>query len=72
MDVNRTSRVAIVGLFLAMMPLVCFAQERRPSYDPTGHAQSSKPKDGFVDLSIHPVLLRFNKFSYLILNTIPS
>jgi len=55
MDVNRTSRVVVVGLVLAMMPLVCFAQERRPSYDPTGHAQSSKPKDGFVDFALKSI-----------------
>jgi len=55
MDVNRTSRVAIAGLCLAMLPLVCFAQERRPSYDPTGQAQSSKPKDGFVDFALKSI-----------------
>ena len=55
MDVNRTSRVAIAGLCLAMLPLVCFAQERRPSYDPTGQAHSSKPKDGFVDFALKSI-----------------
>jgi hypothetical protein len=55
MDVNRTSRIAIAGLCLAMLPLLCFAQERRPSYDPTGHAQSSKPKDGFVDFALKSI-----------------
>ena len=55
MDVNRTSRVAIAGLCLAMLPLLCFAQERRPTYDPTGHAQSSKPKDGFVDFALKSI-----------------
>jgi hypothetical protein len=55
MDVNRTSRVALAGLFLAISPLLCFAQERRPSYDPTGHAQSSKPKDGFVDFALKSI-----------------
>jgi hypothetical protein len=55
MDVNRTFRVAIAGLCLAMLPLLCFAQERRPSYDPTGHAQSSKPKDGFVDFTLKSI-----------------
>ena len=55
MDVNRTFRIAIVGLFLAMLPLVCFAQERRPSYDPTGQAHSSKPKDGFVDFALKSI-----------------
>ena len=55
MDVNRTFRIAIVGLFLAMLPLACFAQERRPSYDPTGQAHSSKPKDGFVDFALKSI-----------------
>jgi hypothetical protein len=55
MDVNRTFRIAIVGLFLAMLPLVCFAQERHPSYDPTGQAHSSKPKDGFVDFALKSI-----------------
>src|SRR5208337_1281381 len=55
MDVNRTFRIAVVGLVLAMMPLVCFAQERRPSYDPTGQAQSSKAKDGFVDFALKSI-----------------
>ena len=32
MDVSPPSRIVVVGLVLAMMPLVCFAQERRPSY----------------------------------------
>ena len=55
MDVSRTSRIVVAGLFLAMLPLVCFAQERRPSYDPTGQAQSSKPKDGFVDFALKSI-----------------
>jgi len=55
MDVKRTFRIAIVGLFLAMLPLVCFAQERRPSYDPTGQAHSLKPKDGFVDFALKSI-----------------
>ena len=55
MDVSPASRIVVVGLVLAMMPLVCFAQERRPSYDPTGHAQSSKAKDGFVDFALKSI-----------------
>lgn len=55
MDVNRTFRVAMAGLCLAVLPLVCFAQQRRPSYDPTGQAQSSKPKDGFVDFALKSI-----------------
>ena len=50
MDVNRTSRIAV--LFLTMLPLVCFAQERRPAGDPIGQAPASKPKDGFVDFEL--------------------
>ena len=52
MDVSRTFRIAVAGLFLAMPPLVCFAQMRRPADDPAGQAQSSKPKDGFVDFAL--------------------
>jgi hypothetical protein len=52
---NRTSRTALVGLFLAMLPLVCFAQERRPAGDPPGQAPSSKPKDGFVDFALRSI-----------------
>jgi hypothetical protein len=55
MDVNRTSRVAIAGLFLAMLPFLCFAQGRRPTDDPAGQAQSSKPKDGFVDFALKSI-----------------
>ena len=55
MDVNRTSRIAVVGLFLAMLPLVCFAQERRPAGDPAGQAPSSKPKDGLVDFALKSI-----------------
>jgi hypothetical protein len=52
MDVSRTFRIAAAGLFLAMLPLVCFAQGRRPAEDPAGQAQSSKPKDGFADFAL--------------------
>ena len=54
MHMNRTSRTAVVGLFLAMLPLVCFAQKRRPAGDPPGQA-SSKPKDGFVDFALRSI-----------------
>ena len=52
MDVNRTSRTAVVGLFLAMLPLVCVAQERRPAGDPAGQVPPSKSKAGFVDFAL--------------------
>jgi hypothetical protein len=52
MDVNRTSRVVVAGLFLAMLPFVCFAQARPSGYDPAAQAQSPKPKDGFVDFAL--------------------
>ncbi|HYM75708.1 MAG TPA: hypothetical protein VE377_06990 [Candidatus Dormibacteraeota bacterium] len=49
---NRTSRVVVAGLFLAMLPLLCFAQARPSGYDPAAEAQSPKPKDGFVDFAL--------------------
>ena len=52
MDVSRTSRIAVAGLFLAMLPSLCFAQARRSANDPAGQAPSSKPKDGFVDFAL--------------------
>jgi hypothetical protein len=52
MDVSRPSRVVVAGLFLAMLPFFCFAQERRPTYDPAGQGQPSKQKDGFVDFAL--------------------
>jgi hypothetical protein len=55
MDVSRTFRIAVAGLFLAMLPLVCFAQERRPAGDPAGQAPSPKPKDGFVDFALKSI-----------------
>ena len=55
MDVSRTSRIAVAGLFLAMLPLVCFAQVRRPTHDAAGQAQPSKPKDGFVDFTLKSI-----------------
>ena len=55
MNVSRTFRIAVVGLFLAMLPLVCFAQERRPAGDPAGQAPSSKPKDGLVDFALKSI-----------------
>jgi hypothetical protein len=55
MDVSRTSRIAVAGLFLAMLPLLCFAQARRSGYDPSGQPQSSRQKDGFVDFALQRI-----------------
>jgi hypothetical protein len=55
MDVSRPSRVVVAALFLAMLPLACLAQERRPAGDPAGQAPSSKPKDGFVDFTLKSI-----------------
>ena len=52
MDVNRPSRIVAAGLFLAMLPSLCFAQARPSGYDPAGQAQSPKQKDGFVDFAL--------------------
>jgi hypothetical protein len=52
MDVSRQSRVVVAGLFLAMLPSLCFAQARPSGYDPAGQAQSPKQKDGFVDFAL--------------------
>ena len=52
MDVSRPSRIVVAGFFLAMLPLLCFAQARPSSYDPAARAQSPRPKDGFVDFAL--------------------
>ncbi len=52
MDVSRPSRIVVAGFFLAMLPLLCFAQERRSGYDPAAHTRSPRPKDGFVDFAL--------------------
>ena len=52
MDVNRTSRVVVAGLFLAMLPWLCFAQARPSGYDPAAQARSPRQKDGFVDFAL--------------------
>src|SRR5260370_32520639 len=52
MDVSRPSRIVVAGLFLAMLPLLCFAQARRSGYDPAVQPQSSKQKDSFVDFAL--------------------
>lgn len=52
MDVSRPSRIVVAGLFMAMLPLLCFAQARRSGYDPAVQAQSPRQKDGFVDFAL--------------------
>ena len=52
MDVSRPSRIVVAGLFLAMLPSLCFAQARRSGYDPAAQAQSPWQKDGFVDFAL--------------------
>jgi hypothetical protein len=52
MDVSRPSRIVVAGLFLAMLPSLCFAQARRSGHDPAAQAQSPRPKDGFVDFAL--------------------
>jgi hypothetical protein len=52
MNVNRTSRIAVAGLILAMVSAVSSAQGNRPSYDPLTQQRSSKQKDGFVDSTL--------------------
>ena len=52
MDVSRPSRVVVAGLFLAMLPSLCFAQARPSGYDPAAQAQSPRQKDGFVDFAL--------------------
>ncbi len=52
MDVSRPSRIVVAGLFLAMLPSLCFAQARPSGYDPAAQAQSPRQKDGFVDFAL--------------------
>ena len=52
MDVSRPSRIVVAGLFLAMLPSLCFAQARRSGYDPAAQAQSPRQKDGFVHFAL--------------------
>jgi hypothetical protein len=52
MDVSRPSRMVVAGLFLAMLPSLCFAQARPSGYDPADQAQSRRQKDGFVDFAL--------------------
>ena len=52
MNVSRPSRIVVAGLYLAMLPSLCFAQARRSGYDPAAQAQSPRQKDGFVDFAL--------------------
>jgi hypothetical protein len=55
MDVNRPFRMVVAGLFLAMLPLLCFAQARPSGYDPATQEQPPKQKDGFVDFALKSI-----------------
>jgi hypothetical protein len=52
MDVSRPYRIVVAGLFLAMLPSLCFAQARPSGYDPAAQAPPPKQKDGFVDFAL--------------------
>lgn len=52
MDLNRTSRIAVAGLFLALVSPLLSAQANRSSYDPMTQQRSSKQNDGFVDSTL--------------------
>ena len=52
MNVNRTFRIAVAGLFLALMSPLSSAQGNRQSYDPLPQQRSSMQKDGFVDSTL--------------------
>jgi len=52
MNVNRTSRIAVAGLFLAMVSPLSSGQGNRSSYDPLTQQRSSNQKDGFVDSTL--------------------
>ncbi len=55
MDVSRPFRIVVAGLFLAMLPLLCFAQARPSGYDPAAQEQPRKQKDGFVDFALKSI-----------------
>lgn len=52
MNVNRTFRIAVAGLFLASVPPPSSAQVNRSSYDPLTQQRSTKQKDDFVDSTL--------------------
>jgi hypothetical protein len=47
--------MVVAGLFLAMLPWLCFAQARRSGYDPSSQPQSSRQKTGFVDFALKSI-----------------
>jgi hypothetical protein len=55
MDVSRPYRIVVAGLFLAMLPSLCFAQARPSGYDPAAQEQPPKQKDGFVDFALKSI-----------------
>jgi hypothetical protein len=52
MDVSRSARIVVAGLFLAMLSLFCLAQAQRSGYDPAAQTQPPKQEDGFVDFAL--------------------
>ena len=52
MNVNRTFRIVVAGLFLSMAFAVCVAQSKNSSYDPLIRPRSTQQKDGFVDSTL--------------------
>ena len=52
MNVNRTFRIVVAGLFLSMVSAVCVAQAKNSSYDPLPQRRSPTQKDGFVDSTL--------------------
>ena len=51
MNLNRTSRIAIGGLFLSMVSSICVAQGNNSTYDPSPQ-RPAKHKDGFIDSTL--------------------
>jgi hypothetical protein len=52
MDVSRPYRIVVAGLFLAMLPSLCFAQARPSGYDPVAQAHRPRQEDGFVNFAL--------------------
>jgi hypothetical protein len=55
MNVNRTSRIVVTGLFLVMVSPVSSTQGNRTSYAPMSQQHSSQQKDGFVDFTLKQI-----------------